>query len=176
MIEEWRPFPEHEARYEISSYGRVRSVGWTVTRLSNWGYSQDYYQKPKNRKPGLTTAGYLQVVLMRDGRKCNESIHRAVLIAFIGPSPGPAHQAAHGDGDRQNNRLENLRWATPVENTQEQLRHGTRRRGLTVKQVIAATEMRRGGMAYREIAAKMGISSRSTYQAVNRELYKDVPR
>jgi hypothetical protein len=51
-------------------------------------------------------------------------VHHLVLEAFVGPRPA-GHEAAHGDGDKTNNALANLRWATPKENAADRYRHGT---------------------------------------------------
>ena len=47
---------------------------------------------------------------------CNERVHRIVATAFHGPAPTPDHVVDHIDTNRQNNRPENLRWCTRLEN------------------------------------------------------------
>lgn len=49
-------------------------------------------------------------------RYCNESVHRIVCTAFNGPAPTDQHVVDHIDTNRQNNRPENLRWLTKLEN------------------------------------------------------------
>ncbi len=51
-------------------------------------------------------------------------VHRLVLEAFVGPCP-EGMECRHLDGDRTNNRLENLAWGTRKENTADSMRHGT---------------------------------------------------
>lgn len=46
----------------------------------------------------------------------NEAVHRVVATAFLGESPTPQHVVDHIDTNRQNNRPENLRWVTKLEN------------------------------------------------------------
>ena len=46
----------------------------------------------------------------------NERIHRIVAIVFIGEPPTPQHVVDHIDTNRRNNRPENLRWVTKLEN------------------------------------------------------------
>lgn len=50
-----------------------------------------------------------------------------MLEAFRGLPPTAAHQAAHWNGDRSDNRLANLRWATAAENAADRARHGRSR-------------------------------------------------
>jgi hypothetical protein len=46
----------------------------------------------------------------------NERVHRIVATAFHGPAPSDKHVVDHIDTNRQNNRPENLRWLTRLEN------------------------------------------------------------
>ena len=48
---------------------------------------------------------------------CGERVHRIVATAFHGPAPSEQHVVDHIDTNRQNNRPENLRWSTKLENT-----------------------------------------------------------
>ncbi|MNP61275.1 hypothetical protein D3C76_1564410 [compost metagenome] len=48
-----------------------------------------------------------------------------VLITFNGPPPTQDHVCAHWNGDRAENWLGNLRWATQAENLEDRHRHGT---------------------------------------------------
>ena len=47
---------------------------------------------------------------------CGVPVHRIVATAFIGAAPTPQHVVDHIDTNRQNNRPENLRWLTKLEN------------------------------------------------------------
>lgn len=47
---------------------------------------------------------------------CGERVHRIVATAFHGPAPSEQHVVDHIDTNRQNNRPENLRWLTKLEN------------------------------------------------------------
>lgn len=72
----------------------------------------------KNTKGEPT--GYLSVSM---GRGCVAYVHRLVLESFIGPAPSEEHDGCHGDGDRANNRLGNLRWDTKKANAADRVRH-----------------------------------------------------
>lgn len=68
--------------------------------------------------------GYLCVDLYRGGKKSTLKIHRLVSDAFRGPLPARMH-VDHIDGDKRNNRLENLRWRPASENSSD-CRRGSR--------------------------------------------------
>ena len=63
-------------------------------------------------KPGLTTWGYLQVGV---GSCKTAFVHRLVAEAFI-PNPLGLRDVDHIDGNKSNNRVENLRWVSHKEN------------------------------------------------------------
>ena len=113
--EEWRQIPGWEGFYDVSNHGRVKSfrcVGGPRTT-------------PRVKKLTLNKYGYWRTQLCRNGRTTEYTVHRLVLLAFVGPPPTATHQAAHGNGDRKDNRPSNLRWATPKENAADRARHGT---------------------------------------------------
>ena len=101
---EWRPV-YGDPRYDVSDLGKVRNA--------HTGHIL---------KPWLAGYGYWYVCLGKYGAKT--SIHRLVALTFLGPPPSPKHEVAHNDGDRNNNTLSNLRWATHSENVADTFRHG----------------------------------------------------
>lgn len=105
MIEIWRDIPGFENRYRISNLGRVMGV------VSN------------KIKKFQIDGGYLTVGFAIGGknsfkRKKRLSIHRLVLLAFVGPSD---LQCNHKNGIKTDNRLENLEYCTAKENTHHSL-------------------------------------------------------
>lgn len=99
--------------YAISSRGRVMSLhpGRIGSMLAHW----------------IDKWGYHHVALKvaSGGKSKRHAIHRLMAIAFIGDPPTLQHQVAHNDGDSGNNVISNLRWATPQENQQDRVIHGT---------------------------------------------------
>ena len=107
--------------------------------------------------------GYLFVRL---GSKNNpQPVHRLMLITFIGPRP-KGMQCRHLDGNKENNRLDNLCWGTPKENQADRRKHGTDSRGITHGMSKLCEEQVRvifqayhdGYYTQREIAKAFGIA------------------
>ena len=105
MEEIWKYIEGYEGLYEVSSYGRVRSLGQFV----NHNYGGYAYRKGRILKPGLGSRGYLSVTLSKNGIQKNYSVHRLVAQAFI-ENPDNLPQVNHKDEDRTNNNVTNLEW------------------------------------------------------------------
>ena len=66
-------------------------------------------------KPGTFYTGYYYVNLCRDGKPKPHTIHRLIAMHYI-PNPQNKEQVDHKNRNRQDNRIENLRWTTISEN------------------------------------------------------------
>ena len=116
--EVWRPVRGHEATYEVSNHGRVRSVDRTITDK----HGNRRRHSGRVLKLATSPTGHLKVNLGLDNPA--KLVHRIVLEAFVGPAP-EKHECCHRDGNPANNHLENLRWDTRAENNFDRVRHGT---------------------------------------------------
>ena len=117
MQEEWRPIKEFDGIYEVSSLGRVRSIG-RYARIANGNYR---YAKGKIKKIGKYPNGYSMVNFTVNGTHITRLVHRLVAQAFI-PNPDNLPQVNHKDEDITNNSADNLEWCTPEYNAN----YGTR--------------------------------------------------
>lgn len=115
-----------------------------------------------------SSAGYGGVAV----RRKTQSVNRLVCEHFNGPPPTPTHQAAHSCGRGHDGccSQKHLRWATPVENSDDQIAHGTRMYGekngfsrLTEVDVRSIISLR-GHKSQRAIAAMFGISQMSVFR------------
>ena len=118
--EVWKPIPGFDGAYEVSDWGRVRSIDRIITTKA--GTKQR--RQGRVLTPTANTGGYLKVGLGRLGRAKTLQVHRLVLEAFVGPCP-EGHECCHNDGDPTNNNLSNLRWDTPSGNALDSVLHGT---------------------------------------------------
>ena len=119
-MEIWRDVIGWEGLYEVSSLGNVRSK----TRLGTTNLGVREYGGFNVKALEKKSTGYLCVNLTSRGRRSQESVHRLVLQAFVG-LPSSTYEACHNDGDRKNNRVENLRWDSRKNNHADKKKHGT---------------------------------------------------
>ena len=71
----------------------------------------------KKLNPTKDTTGYMRVGLYSNGVKTHFSVHRLIALAYI-PNPENKPCIDHINRIRDDNRIENLRWATRLENMQ----------------------------------------------------------
>jgi hypothetical protein len=119
----WKDIPGFEGWYQVSPDGRVKSMARSTPTRNRWGPC--LYNQPEKEIFGrIDSYGYRRFSVCVAGEVSSMFAHTAVALAFIGPRPSPEHQVAHWNGDKLNNHFSNLRWATPKENSQDNVRHG----------------------------------------------------
>lgn len=91
--------------------------------ISDKGIIYSLYSN-KTMKPGYVEGDYLRVYLSKHGKDYTKKIHRLVLEAFVGPCPDNM-ETCHNNGNKLDNRLENLRWDTHSHNARDSIKHGT---------------------------------------------------
>lgn len=102
----WKPCPEFENKYLISSHGRVMSIG-TYNTCKKGELIKLHKKHGRN--------GYMQARFYDNGRAKTFEIHLLVAKAFI-PNPENLPMVNHIDEDKVNNHVENLEWCTPQYN------------------------------------------------------------
>ena len=125
--ERWRPIPGYEEHYEVSDFGRVKSI---ARRVPVRGATHKYWRYCPERilTPWGLERGYPRVTLAKAEAHQNFWVHVLVLLAFKGKRPR-GMQARHLNGTSTDNRLANLVWGTPTENYADMRLHGTAARG-----------------------------------------------
>lgn len=119
MKEIWKDIKGYEGLYQISNYGRVKSMKRYVQ-----GYRKDLRNemilKAENHN------GYKKIILTKDRYRKKFFVHRLVAMAFI-PNPNNYPIINHKDENRSNNCVENLEWCTHEYN----LNYGNRNKKLS---------------------------------------------
>ena len=110
MEEIWKTIKENP-NYMVSNLGRIKSL--------------DHYVKCKNNSTRLVKGkifkgvigkwGYIYIHISVNGKEKQLRLNRLIAIAFI-PNPNNKEQVNHLNGNKADNRVENLEWATRSEN------------------------------------------------------------
>ena len=101
----WRPIEGYEGLYEVSSYGRVKSLEKSYIRKN--GIID--HKSERILIPIKDKDGYLQVKLYKDKKQYTRKLHRLVAEAFL-DNPYNKPEVNHKDEDKTNNRVDNLEW------------------------------------------------------------------
>lgn len=117
-IEIWKDIPGYEGLYQASNLGRIKSI----ERLVNyrWGYKK--LLKGSVLRYYISTNGYTKYVLSNNIKKTCSG-HVLVASAFI-PQIEGKNMVNHKDGNKTNNKVENLEWCTCAENMRHAYRTG----------------------------------------------------
>ena len=128
-VEIWKAVKDYEGIYEISSYGRLRSLDRAVRHYSGG----DRNVKGKLYEPHYLR-GYILYGLCKNGKIKTGYAARLVAIAFI-PNPENKPEVNHKNGIKTDNRIENLEWLREKKicNTHIKINYGKCQRENTLK-------------------------------------------
>lgn len=172
--EEWRDVDGYEGVYRVSSRGRVMRVAGGMGAIPG-----------RVLRPQRAGRGYLQVILCVNCRVETKKVHRLVAEAFL-PRPPGCNEVNHKNGDKTDNRVENLEWVTHSQNLKHAHRvlgvkavrgeaHGcsklTRHDVKKIRRLYAA-----GNHTYQELGEMFGVASPTIGQIVRREHWKHIPQ
>lgn len=110
----WKDIAGYEGLYKVSNYGRVKSLARLVRR----GFCEIWVEEKMMTIHNCKSKGngyFSQVTLFKEGRQKSYRIHRLVALAFLNREKG-CNQVDHINGDKLDNRAENLRWVNQNEN------------------------------------------------------------
>ena len=110
----WKPVVDYEGLYEVSNYGRIRSLDKHANQ-TNTGprrINRTTFYHGKILKPfTFSKTGYLGIELNHNSIAKKHLVHRLVAAAFI-PNPNNLPQVNHKDENKSNNHVDNLEWCT----------------------------------------------------------------
>ena len=164
----WKDIEGYEGLYQISNHGRLKSFlkdksGKILSNVNKNGW-------------------YFTVQLTKDDQRKTARIHKLVAEAFI-PNPENKREVHHADGNKQNNRADNLMWVTHKEHMLLTVRENPGNvRGMNDynknKGSKAVTQYSLDGRyiatfnGCKEASAVTGVCSRNIYQVASKTEYK----
>jgi hypothetical protein len=158
----WKPIKGYEGRYSISDTGVV----WSEERLVDYG---DKFVTCGNREKisRIDRKGYVSVCLSTNGKNKCIRVHRLVAEAFIS-NPEGLKEVNHINGDKTDNRIENLEWSNRSRNIthsyrvlESSNRDGTNngRHVVNEDDVREIRRLKSEGVSTRELSQRFGISN-----------------
>lgn len=132
MEEIWKDIKGYEGRYQVSSFGNVRSLNYRRTGES------------KLMNCWVNSNGYIRVELQKPNVK--KMVHVLVAETFLGERPMENYEVDHINTIRTDNRPENLHWVSKSENS---------RNPLTLKHMSESLKGKKKGPMSEETKRKM---------------------
>ena len=117
--EVWRPVPGYEDWYEVSNMGRVKQLERDIPikayskRLKH--IEEKIFEINESSRPVAPKTYYGITLINKWGKHVGFQLHRLVCMTFH-DNPDNKPCVDHINGNRHDNRAENLRWATYSEN------------------------------------------------------------
>jgi hypothetical protein len=156
-MENWIEIEEFPS-YHVSNRGRIRGKRGNVI------------------KPGNSKCGYLFVIFVIDGKRYSKYVHRLVLKAF-GPEQPPNTTVDHINRIKTDNRLENLRWATNRQQTDNsEMARGSKQHlsKLTESDIPKIRKLLSMGITQTRIAKQFGVAQRTISRIKSKKAWSHV--
>ena len=115
-VEIWKDINDYEGLYQVSNFGNVKSLGNEFTR------------KERFLKLSPQSKGYLTVVLQKNATRKMVLVHRIVAEYFVS-NPLNKSQINHINGDKTDNKVENLEWVSHRENLDHAIKNNLTLKG-----------------------------------------------
>lgn len=119
MQEIWKDIPNYEGLYQASNLGRIKGLRRYKQNHSKLQLVEEKIIKQYVNKHN----GYAYTVLCKNGKEKNCRVHKLIATAFI-PNTENKTTINHIDGNKTNNRVDNLEWATNQENIIHAIENG----------------------------------------------------
>ena len=179
MEEIWKDIKSYEGRYQISNFGRVKSLPRIAYRSTS-----SFKVSEKILKSGLDKLGYERIRLGSKAHndKSTYKVHRLVAIAFVDNADSKA-EVNHRDSIKTNNRADNLEWSSRKENMQHAAKNNLMKRlagednpnaKLNKKIVLEMFKLKADGIKNKEIAKTFNVGYSQTSRILSKEAWTHV--
>lgn len=186
---EWRVVKDAKY-YEVNELGEIRSLDKTSIKVLDNGKIKKTVHYGKILKQKTNKKGYMEVTIVYDegvGKK-TRLVHRLILSAFCPNENEFELQVNHKNGIKNDNRLENLEWVTPKENTHHAYKIGLAKHKeqngelnsqakLCENDVIQIINLlKEGVLTHKSIGEKFGVSRGCIGLIKNNKTWRHIPR
>lgn len=170
-IEIWKDIPGYEGYYQVSSFGKVRSIDRWITYAPSARYKviKKVFHKGQILKPALHESyGYYHLSFVKNNIPKDFNVHRLVAESFL-DNPNQLPQVNHKDGKKLNNNVNNLEWISTSGNMLHAIDTGLRRNRcpLQTDDLLKVIEGHKSGISRRELATKFNVHYRVIKDIIN---------
>lgn len=176
VTENWVNVPD-EQFYQVSDHGRIRSIDRQVEQVNRWGKVMISNKKGKILTPS-NSHGYLAVKMGTSPFVWR--VHQLVARAFIGPCP-VGSVVNHIDGNKHNNRPENLEYISNSDNVKHAYRTGllsnkgtTNGHAILNDDKVRQIRSLRGSGTHKQIGEKVGCKTYLVSQVLAGKTWRHV--
>lgn len=118
MKEIWKDIKGYEGIYKVSNFGRIKSL-YIVSNLYKKKFYKERILKPKKGKDNC-----LRIELWKNKKHKTILVHRLVATTFLENLIDTNMTVNHKDGNRLNNKVDNLEWLSRGDNIRYGFEHG----------------------------------------------------
>lgn len=165
----WLPIVGYEGLYEVSDFGRIRSVDREISYKST-GIA---IRRGKLLRGVTDKKGYIHLVLCKNGKQKTFFVSRLVAAAFK-ENPLSLPDVHHRDFDKSNNAASNLEWTSHRENIAHSVKEHRYRKRLTPEIVTKIRERARNGESQAAIARSLSIRYQTVHLIVNGHYWRHI--
>lgn len=163
----WKDIKGYENLYQISNLGNVRSLDRYKVTKGRYGEMKAKI-KGKVLIPCINHDGYKEIVLSKNGKSKMYRLHRIVAEAFINNDENK-NQVNHKNGNKLDNRAENLEWCTCKENIQHALKNNLIKCERRINQYDLKMNFIKEWRSISEIKRVLNISDSNIIKVCNEE-------
>lgn len=164
-LEVWKPVVGYEGLYEVSNFGRVKSLVRSMYDINKKAVIDR--KREKLLKQHIHKSGYWVVCLTKGGRLKHIYTHRLVAEAFLG-GHSPTDVVNHKDLDKTNCHIDNLEYVSFRGNIQHAWENGVERSALTQEDVLEIKRRFRNGETTESIHADYPFVIKKTIRNIER--------
>lgn len=157
MIEQWKNVTGFVGRYQVSNFGRVRSLDMFINGRVRHGRILTNRNRPD---------GYQDVLLSYNGKQYRPKVHRLVAQAFVA-NPDGLEEINHKDEDKTNNAVENLEWCTRKYNNAYRGLLSRRAPSVSIQVKALFNDKQKEFPSVKRAAKYFGISPSGIYDCLN---------
>lgn len=155
-MEIWKDVVDFEGLYQVSNYGNFR-------RHQNCYLKSKTHTRSIERSKQINYLGYYYVDLSKNGKKYRKTVHQLVMTAFY-PNFHYGDLVNHIDGNKLNNRLDNLEPTTPSDNEVHKYSHNLGKKpGKSIYRNVSIRKIKYKTTTYISYTASVKIQNKRIY-------------